>query len=663
MSRPLDRLIAMLLGALALSGCAARGGSGRGWSGGVSEPDRLRAGDRLRRSGLLADAQAEYEAARERQLDAGGRWAALGLHAVAEEQGLVLDSRRTLQEGEDPFLRAAVQVGREDARLDALAECAEPWRSLGEGIVALEGADLGTARRAFERAVSIDPGWSTPLVGLGRTHLSQGSLATAEEYFRRAAWAAPEDPSPWLGLSAIADRRGDLRGALVAALEAWERAPASDDLITRVHAIALRTASAEVQRRVGRRLVGRAGSPLGLGRRGRAETLLRGGDLLERAGLSGEAATARAAAEEVGVARGEIEALAGADCPEALADFVREFVRGVQGRYRHYATTREAEGFAEFVAWARSVYERTTGERLAGEAQVRSWALIGSLVDPTEESADPLVQACARHGLLLVLGERAGGPPEALMSRIARRESRRAVTVRGVTVEREVVWVDHVYLPGYQEWAGGGDLAGLALDRLLIIDLGAIAEWSGRNARETWAVEPQRQAVLAQRALPADDPEQVEDTADVYRRLMLVAGHDLAGEVLRHEEGHIVDAVQRLPVLSHPLQNIALAISRGFDARRIVAFLERNAQLTAIAEGPAPRAALATCCERIGGEDPHSVGYGEIVSGMVRIIADDPVRFPSIDPSRVIVQQLHRLEEEQVRTLAGELSRAWGLVP
>ena len=62
------------------------------------------------------------------------------------------------------------------------------------------------------------------------------------------------------------------------------------------------------------------------------------------------------------------------------------------------------------------------------------------------------------------------------------------------------------------------------------------------------------------------------------------------------------------------------------------------------------------------GSGAHSLGYEEIVQGIVDEIAKHPARYPTIDTQRVIVQQLHRLSERQVRDAARLLMVRWGLV-
>jgi hypothetical protein len=282
-------------------------------------------------------------------------------------------------------------------------------------------------------------------------------------------------------------------------------------------------------------------------------------------------------------------------------------------------------------------------------------------MDPTERSDEPLVRELAAHGLLLVLGQRSGGPPEAMLAELVRRDPRARVRVRGAEVEREVAWTGTRHLAGYQEWAGGGDLAGLALEGLVLIDLHAIARWEGEILRRRARLAPWRDEILREPALEDPPVTALDDPAGVEDRLYLEAKLDLRGEVLAHEDAHLVDAMLHLPVLKHPFRNIELAFKGGFSAEEILSLLERNAQLSAIAEGPAPRAALATCCAALGRGDAHGVGYAGIVEAFVEEIHERPQLYPEIDPARVIVQQLHRLPDEKVRALARATMERWGL--
>lgn len=248
------------------------------------------------------------------------------------------------------------------------------------------------------------------------------------------------------------------------------------------------------------------------------------------------------------------------------------------------------------------------------------------------------------------------------MAKIVRREALGPVRMRGTTVEREAVWVRARYISGFQEWAGRGDVAGLALMRFVVIDEDAIARWEGDIRRVRKRLAPYRDKILAQRAILSDDPVGIEDDEGIAERLRLVSNAKVAEEVLVHENAHVVDAVRHLPVAEHILRNLGLAFLTGFSSTSVVAYMERNAQLTAIAEGPAPLSALATCCAMLGGSGPHALGYSEIVGGMVRAIARSPKRYPEIETDRVIVQQLHRLPPGKVRALARELMERWAVL-
>jgi len=571
----------------------------------------------------------------------------LGLQEIGLMRGLALPLRREYRAGEDRFLAGRLEPP--ERQIDDFRAAEEPWRSLGLATVASRaGADPVTHGR---RATVLDPGFALARITLGNGLLARGRIGEAEAEFEAALWTDPDHPAPRLGLSLVADQRGDIEAALREAAEAYRRAPSEETLVERVHDLAQRLGRSAV--RDASRLFEAEGAS------GDGTALL---CAARAAAADGEAARARSLvdrAREAGITAEEAAALAPA--PPPVQPFVRAFARGTTARYRHYAATGERESFREFHAWARGLYEKTTGKALGPPGRPIDYAFVGTLLDPTERSDEPLVRELAGFGLLLVLGQRSGGPPEAMLAELVRREPMGRARVRGAEVEREVAWIGTRHVSGYQEWAGGGDLAGLALQGMVLVDLRAIARWQGEIERRRARLEPRREEILAEPAL--DDPwtKAIDDPAGVEDRLYLEGPLDLRGEVLKHEEAHLVDADRHLPVLSHPLRNFELALKGGFDASEILALLERNAQLAAVAEGPAPRAALATCCAALSRGDPHGVGYGAIVEAFVEEIAAQPERYPEIDASRVIVQQLHRLSDAQIRALARGIQQAWGL--
>ncbi|HEX5137248.1 MAG TPA: hypothetical protein VFY93_09760, partial [Planctomycetota bacterium] len=196
---------------------------------------------------------------------------------------------------------------------------------------------------------------------------------------------------------------------------------------------------------------------------------------------------------------------------------------------------------------------------------------------------------------------------------------------------------------------------------LVLVDLHAIARWEGEIERRRARLEPRREEILGEAALEDPPVTAIDAPAGVEDRLYLEAKPDLRAEVRAHEDAHLVDAQMHLPVLKHPLRNLELAFRSGFSAEEILSALERNAQLTAIAEGPSPRAALATCCAALGRGDAHGIGYTAIVEAFVEEIHDRPEQYPEIDASRVIVQQLHRLPDGKIRALARDAMERWDL--
>jgi len=603
----------------------------------------------MRRRGDASGAEARYRRALER--DPGNPRAHAGLQETLIAEGRSLTARAQYAGGERGFVAGRIEV--DPARRRAAFEASEePWRSLGLGMVAAERGDRRVARGEFERAVRIDPGLSPAWMSLARTRLAEGRLGLAEEAFTAALWSDPGLAMARVGLSVIADRRGDLAEAFEWSLEAFRHAPSEAAVAERVQNLAQRMGRTRWMSEAGRLLLREATDA-------NVAAFLGAGALLLRGGESRAAESAFERAARGGASPEEIRDAVPPAVPATLREFLLPFVRGVEARYRHYSACGQAEDFGSFLAWTRGLYERTTGRRLGPVGRVREFSFVGRLVDPTLDSDDPLVRAFAEAGLLLVLGQRSGGPPEALVANVVRREPRTVVRVRGTDVSREVAWISGRHVSGYSEWAGEGDIAGLALDGIVLVDLAAVARWEGDLRRRRARLAPWREEILGAAALPATHPASIDDPADVATRIFLTAPTDFAAEVLVHENAHLVDAQLHLPVGEHPWRNLALALRRGLSPREILAYLERNAQLAAIAEGATPRASFAVCCAMLGNRDVHARGYAEIVEGFVREIHAHPQRYAAIDPTRHIVQQLHRLTEEEVRALALTLQRQW----
>ena len=83
-----------------------------------------------------------------------------------------------------------------------------------------------------------------------------------------------------------------------------------------------------------------------------------------------------------------------------------------------------------------------------------------------------------------------------------------------------------------------------------------------------------------------------------------------------------------------------------------------RAACTALARARNPRLVLSGCVGQLGGArtlTPHGGGYQELLERIVEHIEDAPGEFAGIDRECVIVQQLDRLSEAEIRELAGRV--------
>jgi len=159
---------------------------------------------------------------------------------------------------------------------------------------------------------------------------------------------------------------------------------------------------------------------------------------------------------------------------------------------------------------------------------------------------------------------------------------------------------------------------------------------------------------------PADGPRADEG---------LVSLDELVHITELHEEGHLCDRTRFLPLSRHLGAALGLLMDAGFSATGVAQLLEYRAELTALCEAPDPRVVLVSilsAAESGGNVTPHPAGYRELLGDLVAVLDRQvdahPERWTQIDPQRVLVHQLHRLEPEQVRALALLLARRKGLV-
>src|SRR5262249_55174364 len=112
------------------------------------------------------------------------------------------------------FLEQAKQYGARDAGLDKALESARFYSVMSEGSVALNENDLPSAEEKYKEALSLRPGSSEALEGLGGTFLKaqhpESAVAIFEQYIR----LKPSSMAAWRGLFMAQYGAGDAPGAL-----------------------------------------------------------------------------------------------------------------------------------------------------------------------------------------------------------------------------------------------------------------------------------------------------------------------------------------------------------------------------------------------------------------------------------------------------------------
>ena len=142
---------------------------------------------------------------------------------------------------------------------------------------------------------------------------------------------------------------------------------------------------------------------------------------------------------------------------------------------------------------------------------------------------------------------------------------------------------------------------------------------------------------------------------------------DLLDLSLRHEEAHLADYRQWLPVWRALPSVLGLVLEGSFSIRGTWALVEARAQLAAMCASPDPRLALVEVLWLVEdlqrglarGEYPHAEGYRELLGGLLEHL---PEAAPGLDAERALCHQLHRVAPEELRRAALALAREWGLV-
>lgn len=342
----------------------------------------------------------------------------------------------------------------------------------------------------------------------------------------------------------------------------------------------------------------------------------------------------------------------------------------VEAGYRAGAEHRPPPAFDAFLARLATLAEtHLPAEDAAQFARsprgVRRVPILGAWLDHGARTTSPIVAYFRRFGRYLVLGQRNDQPVEAILLSLGFLAERLPLVTRGrphahdlaVGYDRAVrSWLD----------AQGGGLAGACLPDALWLDADAALS-AEHDVRRALTRDPSLvAAALALEPPVADGPDgpfALADPAGVGLRFLAryAARHPQGrwgsfGVLRAHENGHVIDIRRHLPLWHGLPATLALLGSVGFAPKRMEAVLERRAQLAAVIDAPDPDLAVEEMVEMLPvvDRDPevHAAGYRDGLDRLVRHVWSRPDLYPQIDRSRVVVAQLDRLGNEQLRQAA-----------
>jgi hypothetical protein len=351
--------------------------------------------------------------------------------------------------------------------------------------------------------------------------------------------------------------------------------------------------------------------------------------------------------------------------------FERELEAWATNRYARFDAGGPAGDLGAALAEIGQLAQRWLRRDLVQQIPLFSVWPLGSLLDPDPAAGADLLEYFDRRGRFAVLGERFGGPVELMLVP-------RLCTGRIGPQDAHLVLTEAPVVKSYLQYRDVL-LSGAALHRFLYVDLAAIEDDVTELFRRLERHDGDPTAVLADPAELAPDrasrrslDEPAEITIKLRARAYLEARafgndppvdllFDAVEGVLQHELVHLEDADRYLPLGWNLLAELPMLIANGFQPRNIEAWLEMRAQCAALVRARNPFWILANCTaylpRRDDGLTPHGDGYAELLGAMVAWIDEHPESFPSIDRDQVILQQLDRLNVEEIRWLARAVAR------
>ncbi|MEW6358717.1 MAG: tetratricopeptide repeat protein [Planctomycetota bacterium] len=350
------------------------------------------------------------------------------------------------------------------------------------------------------------------------------------------------------------------------------------------------------------------------------------------------------------------------DLCRKIEQFFREDYVRFQTRHRHRSVQkvlREIERLAS----------ETTGRAFEGTTKTTDYPLLGEVAGCEYPQRLDLMKYFDEFNQLLVIGKPSGSSPvECGLMTVVSRQPERQSLLWGATIRSDRVLVDGLQVTGYHETIEDRRTGGQAIDGFFYTDINAVWRWCCDDIR---GVERLWRGPMPARELPpclidrmSSQPtrliEQVyRDECKANRMDYFLKAIDL---VDCHELGHVVDAQTHLPISKYFFRDLFLVVQCGFSPENVLAFTERNAELTALAHARSPRLVLGSMMRFIesGFDDsPHSRGYRTIIERMVEDIFHRPHAYTGIDVNRRIIDQVTALSPSEIRPFALRLAEEW----
>ncbi len=253
------------------------------------------------------------------------------------------------------------------------------------------------------------------------------------------------------------------------------------------------------------------------------------------------------------------------------------------------------------------------------------------------------------RGTLFFLGQRAGGPVEGRAMRLLALV--RDGEVEGVPYDLAVG--DGRLVVSAQEWQGQA-IAGFTTPGFVTLDVGVAGRWAeeidalrAAEERPVWRSEREedRRALWFPGGLPG-----------ALARQSRIAGRGaVLRAILRHEEGHVLDAARFFPILPNLPAVLWEVVSSGFSPAAIEEGLEVRAESFGLRHAEDCRFSLLFTLAFPAGASPtrapHPAAYRGLLERIVAEAGASAGRHAAMDPSGNILQQLGRLTEAELADL------------